>query len=87
MTVTNSLTLSAHTIRRLSVESMRDPRSVLRVVAGRPVRSVVEQSVRDAAARLGIVLPEPASSVVEREHAEGAMHTARAADVVAARRR
>jgi hypothetical protein len=49
--------ITAHDLRRLSVEACRDPRSVRKVVDGdHDVRSCVRASVVAAAARLGIEL-------------------------------
>jgi hypothetical protein len=47
--------LSAHDIRRLSVEAQRDPRTVVAVLEGRAT-PLATLSVREAAARLGIKL-------------------------------
>jgi hypothetical protein len=46
--------LSAHDIRRLAVESRRDPRTVKSVVEGRPARDMATLDIREAADRLGI---------------------------------
>jgi hypothetical protein len=50
--------ITAHDIRRLSVEARRDPRTVRAVIEGR-ARQLAELEVREAAARLGISLPGP----------------------------
>ena len=50
--------LTAHDIRRISVEARRDPRSVEAVIEGH-AKPLTELVVREAAARLGIELPTP----------------------------
>jgi hypothetical protein len=54
-----ALRLSAHDIRRISVEAQRDPRTVAKAIAGEAT-PLATLSVRQAAARLGITLPVPA---------------------------
>ena len=51
-----SYAISAHDVRRLSVESRRDPRTVKAVIDGR-ARELAKLAVREAAERLGIALP------------------------------
>ena len=53
--------LNAHTIRKIAVESMRDPRTVRKVIEQGATEGVVAVSVREAAKRLGIQLPQRAT--------------------------
>jgi len=48
--------LTQHEIRRLSVEARRDPRTVVKVLAGE-ASPLATLTVREAAQRLGIRLP------------------------------
>jgi hypothetical protein len=48
--------IDAHTIRKLSVLSFRDPRTVRKVLEG-TAAPLADRAVREAAARAGIELP------------------------------
>jgi hypothetical protein len=54
--MSNAQHLTAHDIRRLAVESRRDPRTVRNVIAGR-ARDLAKLEISEAAERLGIALP------------------------------
>jgi hypothetical protein len=54
--------LEPHDIRRIAVESYRDPRTVRACYAGRRVAPLALASVRDAAVRLGYPPPGEATS-------------------------
>lgn len=59
MTTTN--TLSAHDLRRVSVESKTDPRTILRVLRGQPVWVKNEVQIRAALRKLKLTLTASAA--------------------------
>jgi hypothetical protein len=46
--------IDQHTARRIAVESVTDPRTVLRFVAGEPVRGMTAHRIREALQRMGL---------------------------------
>ena len=56
------MTLAPHDVRRLSVEALRDPRTVKRAYAGLPVAALAKTAIEAAAARLGLPAPGAATA-------------------------
>jgi len=54
-------TIDQHTARRIAVESVTDPRSVQRFVAGEPVRTMTALRIREALARMNLAHLAPAT--------------------------
>lgn len=57
----SSTPITAHDIRRISVESLTDPRTIGRYLRGEHVRGMSETRIRAAIAKLGITIPDPAA--------------------------
>ena len=54
------------TIRRLAVESSTDPRTIRKVILGKPVRGMSGERAREALVRAGFPVVDPAMDVEHR---------------------